>query len=341
MTGITVGVVGLGLGRHFVAANAQLPAVKRLVICDPDTERLAEMRQAFPQIAEAYTDLDTMLEREDIDAVNIVTPDHLHRPQVERCLEAGCHVLQTKPLATTLDDARAIVRAVEASDRIVMVAHERRFRSLSKAVKSLVVEGKLGDIIHVRSDQVGDKRAQFAKSPWYASPEAGRSAIVGTGIHDVDLIRFLVDRPIEMVAAFSNRLGDLDFPLSKTTVALYQFEGGTIGEAMVSYETRWPRGPRQGNLFRLIGTEGIVVDNKVSFTGQEGWQNLPDDPEPTVEGIRGCVEAFVRSITEGVPVAITVRDAFASLAAAIAADESAALGRMTVPATVEGSGISE
>lgn len=336
MAGIKVGVVGLGLGRHFVAANAGLEAVERLVICDPDTERLAAMRQAFPKIAESYTDLDTMLEREGLDAVNVVTPDHLHRPQVERCLEAGCHVLQTKPLATTLEDARAIVRAVEASDRVVMVAQERRFRSLWKAVKGLIVDGKLGDIIHVRSDQVGDKRAQFAKSPWYASAEAGRSAIVGTGIHDVDLIRFLVDRPIQSVTALSNTLGDLDFPLSKTTVALYHFEGGTIGEAMVSYETRWPRGPRPGNLFRLIGTEGIVVDNQVSFLGQSGWQELPDDPQPIVEGIRGCVEAFVRSITEGAPVAIPVRDAFASLAAAMAADEAAALKRVTVPTAVEG-----
>ena len=336
MAGITVGVVGLGLGRHFVAANAGLAAVERLVVCDPDDARAATIREEFPQVAAAYGSLDEMIAAERLDAVNIVTPDHMHRPQVECCLAAGLHVLQTKPLATTLEDARAIVRAAEATDRIVMVAHERRFRSLWRAVKALVDDGSLGEIIHVRSDQVGDKRNQFAKSPWYASAEAGRTALVGTGIHDVDLVRYLVGRPIESVTAYSNRLGDMAFPASKTTVALFQFEGGAIGEAMVSYETRWPKGGARGNLFRLIGTGGIVVDDAVSFVGREGWQPLPNDPQPIVTGIAGCVEAFVRSVVDGAPVAIPVRDAFDSLAAAVAADEAAATHTATTLPTVEG-----
>ncbi len=336
MAGITVGVVGLGLGRHFVAANAGLEAVTRLVICDPDAKRAAEIRAQFPGVAAAYPDIATMVASERLDAVNIVTPDHLHRPQVEACLAAGLHVLQTKPLATTLEDARAIVRAAEATDRVVMVAHERRYRSLWQAVKGLVTSGRLGDVIHVRSDQVGDKRGQFAKSPWYASAEAGRTALVGTGIHDVDLVRFLVGKPIRSVTAYSNRLGDMSFPASKTTVALFEFEGGTIGEAMVSYETRWPKAGSRGASFRLIGTGGIVVDNQVSFVGQAGWEELPDDPQPIVTGIAGCVHAFVRSITEGAPVPIPVRDAFASLAASVAADRSAALRQTTTVPSVEG-----
>ncbi len=335
MAGITVGVVGLGLGRHFVAANASTEAVERLIVCDPDAARVTAIRGEYPQIAAGYSDLDEMIAAEDLDAVNIVTPDHMHRPQVERCLAAGLHVLQTKPLATTLEDARAIVRAAEATDRVVMVAHERRFRSVWRAVKALVDEGRLGEIIHVRSDQVGDKRNQFAKSPWYASAEAGRTAMVGTGIHDVDLVRHLVGRPIESVTAYSNRLGDMEFPASKTTVALFQFAGGAIGEAMVSYETRWPKGGPRGNLFRLIGTGGIVVDNQVSFVGQEGWQALPDDPQPIVTGIAGCVEAFVRSIVDGAPVAIPVRDAFDSVAACVAADEAAASRCTTTLPSVE------
>lgn len=329
MGGIAVGVVGLGLGRHFVAANAALESVGRLVVCDPDEARAAEIRAQFPKVTAAYPDLETMIASERLDAVNVVTPDHLHRAQVERCLAAGLHVLQTKPLATTLEDGRAIVRAAEASDRIVMVAHERRFRSLWRAVKGLIDSGRLGEVIHVRSDQVGDRRGQFAKAPWYASAEAGRTALVGSGIHDVDLIRFLVDRPIRTVTAFSNRLGDLDFPEAKTTVALYEFEGGAIGEAMVSYEARWPKAGRRGNAFRLLGTGGIVVDNLVSFVGQDGWEELPDDAQPLVTGIAGCVNAFVRAISEGAPVAIPVRDAFGSLAAAVAADRSAALRQST------------
>ncbi len=333
MKEFAVGVVGLGLGRHFVAANATLDSVSRLVICDPDTDRLASVQAQFASVAATYTDLDDMLAAENLDAVNLVTPDHLHRPQALACLAAGCHVLQTKPLATTLDDGRAILEAVGRSGKKFMVAQERRYRSLWRAIRERIAAGDLGDIIHVRSDQVGDKRTQFSRSPWYASAEAGRTAIVGTGIHDVDLIRYLVGKPIVSVAAYSNRLGTLDFPASKTTVALLEFDGGTIGEAMVSYETRWPASGRLGNAFRLIGTEGIVVDNRISRVGRDTWEELPDDPQPIVVGIRGCVESFLRAIIEDTDVPIAGEDAFASLAAAVAADESAATGLKTVPAT--------
>ena len=129
MATLRVGVVGLGLGRYHLDYYAQAPEVGRLVVCDADEARLAEEQRRQPRIAAAYTDLAAMLAAEQLDAVSIVTPDHLHRRHAEEVLAAGCHVLLTKPLATNLEDGRAIVRAAEASDRIFMVAHERRFRS--------------------------------------------------------------------------------------------------------------------------------------------------------------------------------------------------------------------
>jgi predicted dehydrogenase len=326
MGDLKVGVVGLGLGRHHVASYAGAEGVDRLVVCDPDGKKIKEIQQAFPNVAEGYDDLERMLAAEGPDAISIVTPDHLHRPHTLLCFDAGCHVLQTKPLATNLEDARAIVQASESANKVFMVAHERRYRTRVLAIKAILEGGDLGDIVHLRIDAIQDKRGQFSKSPWYASAEAGRTALVGSGVHEVDLLRFLINRPIVAVTAFSNRIGSLEFPKDKTTSALYQFEGDAVGQVTVTYEAHWPKGARQDDHFRLVGTRGMVVGDQVGRDGLVGWEVLPFDSSEIAAGSDGCVNAFLRSIVDGEPVAISGRDAFASLAACVAADASARSG---------------
>ena len=274
MNDLKVGIVGLGLGRRFLAACARSDLVGHLVVCDPDDESRGA-GEGTPKVSAGYASMEEMLSAENLDAVCVVTPDHLHRPHVETCLAAGCHVLMTKPLATNLEDGRAIVRAAESSGKTLMVAHERRFRSRNKAIMALLDEGRLGEVILVQANQVGDRRGQFTRAPWYASPEAGRTALVGAGIHEVDLIRFLVGQPITSVSACSNRLGDLDFPKSKTTATVFQFTGGAIGQTAICYETHWPRGDQPPHHFLLAATGGVVYGTQVKLDEGDGWEDLP------------------------------------------------------------------
>jgi UDP-N-acetylglucosamine 3-dehydrogenase len=260
--------------------------------------------------------------------VSVVTPDHLHRAGAEACLAAGCDTLVTKPIATNLDDARAIVRAAERSGRKLMVAQESRFRTRFRAIHDLLRSGRLGEIIHLRIDAFSDRRRHFAEAPWYRSAEAGRSAIVGTGIHEVDLIRYLIGRPFEAVSAFSNKLGELEFPKDKTITALYRFEGGAIGTVTISYEARWPAAGRMEQPFHLAGSRGMIVGNSWSCDGEPGWQALPADKDEITAGSRACVESFLDSLINGVPIAVTGADALASLVACVAADRAVETGRV-------------
>jgi predicted dehydrogenase len=335
MTELNVAVIGLGLGQHFVSAYTQSEAVQRLVICDPDSRRVEQVRAEFPRVTAAYQDIGTMLQAERLDAISVVTPDHLHRPHAEACLRAGCHVMLTKPLATNLEDARAIVRCAEEAGRLLTVAHERRFRSPEMRIAELLAAGVLGEIVHLRVDLIQDKRGQFQRSPWYASAEAGRTAMVGTGIHGVDLARHLIGRPIQSVVAYSNRLGPLAFPTHKTTAALYRFEGNAIGQVTVSYERHGQPGAPADSDFHLVATQGMVVGTRVARDDREGWEDLPRAGRDIATGIRRCVEDFLEAIRAGRQVAVTGRDAFASLAACVAADESAASGRPAVPAPAD------
>lgn len=333
MVQLGIGVIGLGLGRLHVAAYSEARTVGRLVLCDVDRERLREVQSQHGANA-VYTSVAQMLDNEALDAVSIVTPDHLHRPHAEQCLQAGCHVLLTKPLATNLADARAIIAAVKARGRKLMVAHERRYRARYQRIRELLAAGELGQIIHLRIDALADKRGQFERSPWYASAQAGRTALVGTGIHEVDLLRFLVDRPIRSAFAYSNRLGDLGFPADKTTAALYQFEGETIGQVTVTYEARRTAGGPPLPGFCLIGTEGMIVGDQYVVHRTGRWEDLPSDEGGIRVGTAGCVNAFLEAVVHDLPVPISGRDAFASLAACVAADQSAASGVPAVPAPV-------
>ena len=331
MAGICVGVVGLGLGRHHVAAYADSPDVGRLVVCDSDPARLEAVRGERPQVVAAYGDLEEMLAAERLDAVSIITPDHLHRPHVQAAVAAGAHVLVTKPLATTLDDGRAMISAAEEAERKLMVAHERRFRADWMAVKDVVDSGALGEVVYVSIATVQDKRRQFAERPWYASAQTGRSALVGTGIHQVDLARWLVGRPVASVQAVGSRLGELEYPADKTTAAVLKFDGGAVAQVTVVLVARWPAGGARPDPFWLIGTGGMIYDGQVALDGRDGWQPLPA-AETIIEGTRRCVASFLRSILDDTPVAVDGREGFASLAAAVAADESAATAKAVVPA---------
>ena len=334
MRRLKVGVVGLGLGKIHVAAYSKQESVGRLVVCDANRKRCEEVRRGFDRVSEVYDDLDAMLTTEDLDVVSVTTPDHLHRTHAVLCLQAGCHVLLTKPISTNLEDAGAIVRTTKETGQKLMVAHERRFRTFGLRLKEILERGELGDIIHIRYDSIQDKRLQFERAPWYASAEAGRTAITGSGIHQVDFLRFVVAKPVTSVGAFSNAHGTLVFPGNKTTSAIFRFEGGIVGQVTVTYETHWPpEGGAIDDTFRLVGTRGVVVGNSIARDGRSGWEEIPRDEDPIPTASHRCVEGFLSSIVEDRPVEVSPRDAYASLAAAAAADESARTGRFVTPET--------
>ena len=82
----------------------------------------------------------------------MVTPDHLHKRHAEICLQAGCHILMTKPIATNLTDGRAIVQAAEKFGKTLMIAHERRFRSNYRELKRLLESGTTGRVVKPDSE---------------------------------------------------------------------------------------------------------------------------------------------------------------------------------------------
>jgi predicted dehydrogenase len=208
---VRLGVVGAGA----IVQVAHLPALRKLrnvelrALCDTDLPKaraLAE-RSGIPDV---YDDMEDLLAHEELDAVLIATPNHLHEAHVIAALSAGQHVLIEKPLALTTASAQKIARIAEKRDRVVMVGMTHRYRPDVQAVRSFVQGGELGEISSVRASW---HLARPARAPlgWREKrSESGGGAMLDLGLTMLDLAFWLAGdaTPARVSASLSRPSGE-------------------------------------------------------------------------------------------------------------------------------------
>jgi predicted dehydrogenase len=236
-------------------------------ICGRDEEGVREAAAALGW--EGYeTDYHSLLERDDIDLVDVATPGNTHHEIAIAALESGKHVLCEKPLANTLGEAREMVDAARSSGAINMVCFNYRRAPAVQLARKLIEEGRLGELRHWRAVYLQD----FILDPelpliWRFRKEvAGSGALGDLGAHLVDLAHFLVG-PIEKVVGTAETfikerpLGDSGAGRGEVTVDdaaafLARFENGVIG----TFEaTRLAPGRKNHNSFEINGSNGSLV----------------------------------------------------------------------------------
>jgi predicted dehydrogenase len=141
---LNVAVVGAGLfGQVHLNAYAQHANANLKLVCDLDAKRRRQVEKEFG--AQTCDDYRAVLEDETIDAVSVVTPDFLHREIVTAMLQAGKHVIVEKPLATTVADARAMVKAAQKSGKTLMVDFHNRWNPPFAEAKKRIAAGEFGE----------------------------------------------------------------------------------------------------------------------------------------------------------------------------------------------------
>jgi len=189
-----IGVVGVGfIGEvHLRALRANARADVRAVV-DVDEARLRAMQERYA-VPRAYTDLQQMLEREELDGVVIATPDHLHREPVELAAAAGLHILLEKPIATTIEDAERIIAVTRANRVRLQLGFVLRFTAPYRALHQQVESGVLG--------RITSAYAKRALGAWEARRLAGRCTVSQyLAVHDIDTI--LWHMGTEVVSVYS------------------------------------------------------------------------------------------------------------------------------------------
>ena len=191
---IRLGLVGAGA----IAQLAHLPVLSKIrgaqlvAICDNDGPKAGALAQRLG-VPDIFTDMDELLDSEEVDAVVIATPNHLHEPHVLRALKQKVHVLCERPLSLTIGGVERILKTAQSVDRKVVVGNNHRFRSDVQQLNRFLQGGELGRLIGVRA---GQYQFRTALQGWRnRKAEAGGGAFLEYGYPLLDLAMWLTDFP--------------------------------------------------------------------------------------------------------------------------------------------------
>jgi predicted dehydrogenase len=185
---LKVGIIGGGA----ITQVAHLPVLKKMrgvevqAICDTDLPKARALAARFG-VKDAFDDIEELLRYEELDAVVICSPNHLHESHIQAALSANLHVLVEKPLGMSATSVQRVLRAVEKHDRVLMVGMNHRYRPDVQIVRSFVQSGELGNIESIRGSWhvFRPSRAQLG---WrQRRDEAGGGAMLDLGLSILDL----------------------------------------------------------------------------------------------------------------------------------------------------------
>jgi predicted dehydrogenase len=202
---VRIGVVGAGA----IAQLAHLPVLSKMrgaklvAVCDNDRPKARSLADRF-DIDDVYTDIEDLLEADELRAVVVATPNHLHEPHVLSAIAAGKDVLCERPLALTARGVERIINAAARANRKVFVANNHRFRSDVQALAGFLRGGELGKLTGIRAGAYHHRRAEQGWRQRRA--EAGGGAFFDYGLPLLDLALWLADFPApERVVAHMER----------------------------------------------------------------------------------------------------------------------------------------
>ncbi|HEU0016245.1 MAG TPA: Gfo/Idh/MocA family oxidoreductase [Longimicrobium sp.] len=188
----SLGFLGVGwIGRNRMEAIAQSGHGRIAAVADTSAEMMAAARQAAPD-ARVADGLDSLLEM-GLDGIVIATPSAMHAEQSIRALEAGVAVFCQKPLGRTADEARRVVDAARAADRLLAVDLSYRFTEGMRRIRERIQAGGLG---RVYAMDLVFHNAYGPDKPWFYDPAlSGGGCVMDLGVHLVDLALWSLDFP--------------------------------------------------------------------------------------------------------------------------------------------------
>jgi predicted dehydrogenase len=239
---LRIGLVGAGA----IAQLAHLPLLARMrgaqlvAICDNDGPKAQALSERLG-VPAFFTDIDELLDSDQLDAVVIATPNHLHEPHVLRALKQRVNVLCERPLSLTMNGVKRILETAKAADCKVVVGNNHRFRSDVQQLSRFLSVGELGTVMAMRAGQYQFRAGQQG---WrQRKAEAGGGAFLEYGYPLLDLSLWLCDfpKPKRVTAQMSaRRPGSVEDMM----IAHIECENGIslnidVSSAYVGLEERW------------------------------------------------------------------------------------------------------
>jgi UDP-N-acetylglucosamine 3-dehydrogenase len=322
VTRLRVAVLGCGT----IARRTHLPAFRQAKNVDLTVFASRSPASAEAAVAEwgsgtVVADWHEVLNRTDVDAVDICTPNAAHSEMAIRAAQAGKHVLVEKPIATSLTEADAMIAAADVAGVVLMPAHNLRFARPSLAAAAVVSSGQIGEIVGVRTSLAHSGPEAWAPgADWFFDrSRSGGGALLDLGVHLVDLLRAVTSDELHAVTGIIRPRPGSD-GIDNAAEVSFRLHRGAVG----SWRASWDTIPAAGMQLTVIGTKGTVAVGSGPAVVRDEHGSESEIPLPAAVN---PYELFADACAGRIPPPVTGLDGRAALAGVLAAYESAATER--------------
>ncbi|WP_223484844.1 Gfo/Idh/MocA family protein [Stenotrophomonas indicatrix] len=289
-----IAIVGTGMIGAVHRRAALLAGADIRGVAASSPQRARDVAQAWG-VPRAYRDIEEVVADPQVQVVHVCTPNHLHRPMAQAALEAGKHVVCEKPLATTLEDARALAALATANALVATVPFVYRYHPVVREARARIAHGELGPLHLIHGSYLQDWLLDPASNNWRVDPALGGASRVfaDIGSHWCDLVEWVSgERFAEVSAAFDTVIAErsTDTGQSFTTAAaggamqavtsedvaaaMFRTGAGTLASLTVSQVSA---GRHNRLWFEIDGARASVAFNQED--AERLWIGLPDQRE--------------------------------------------------------------
>jgi predicted dehydrogenase len=256
--------------RLYLPSLARHPdVIRKLVLVDPDRARAERLAREYgvPGVAASHTDA-----LADAEAVVVAAPHALHHELSVAAMSAGCHVLCEKPLASSPDEARSLVRTAEREGVLLAVNNTRRFYPAAALVWQLLREGRIGEVKRIVVEEGDEFGWPTASGFYFQAGHGARGVLLDLGAHVVDLLCWWMDERPRVLSFRDDSRGG---PEAVAHLKL-AFAQGATAEVRLSYLSTL------ANRYRIEGARGVLEGDSTD------WQRLTlRSPDGRAEVMRG------------------------------------------------------
>ena len=332
------------------ATSAHIPAINATslaqvtAVCSSRPLDSAELSARHGGAVQAYTDLDALLRRSDLDAVSICSYPHQHAEHAIAAARAGKHLILEKPISLSLAEAQAVAAAVRAAGVKVCVCFECRYSSQFLATKAVIDAGLLGQLHYGEVDYYHGIGPWYGQFRWNVNKAAGGSSLLSAGCHALDALLLCMGSDVESVTSQTSKSFNpifAPYEYAPVSVTLLRFQNGAIGKVASVIDCIQPYYFHT----HLVGSEGSLLDHKFHSaklaTDKHKWSELSmkllDSGDVSDHPYQTQFQAFFEALAAGQDMPLTSFDvALKSHRACLAADLSAQEKRTVALAELNG-----
>jgi predicted dehydrogenase len=316
MDKVRCAVIGVGAmgSDHCRNINEDISEVELTAVCDTNPDALLPIAEKFS--VPGFATHQELLESGLVDMVIIATPHYFHPPIAIDAFKKGLHVISEKPIAVTVSDADAMIKAAKEADKIFGVMHQMRSSPRLRAVKKMIQDGLIGEIN--RTNMIFPSfrcQAYYNSQEWRATwTGEGGGILINQAPHALDLLTWWGGLPSRVTGFTRTRLHDIE--VEDEAWALLEYSNGAIGYLYAS-TTEEPYDLE----IDICGDRGRVKDDNSGLkflqckesisefnkNAKGMWDGigadpipleLPKDPEGTLEGHAGIIQNCARAIKD-------------------------------------------